>query len=95
MATPRAAWDHGVDDDTTPPGLIVPAITGVDDFHAAHLLDGSRPTDVSRDDRFFDADWTRRMVRDRLGIEADEIDGGHCVYLSRPAELAARLESLE
>ena len=25
----------------------------------------------------------------------DEIDGGHCVYLSRPAELAARLESLE
>jgi pimeloyl-ACP methyl ester carboxylesterase len=50
---------------------------------------------LCRDDRFFDADWTRRMVRDRLGIEADEIDGSHCVYLSRPAELAARLESLE
>ena len=50
---------------------------------------------LCRDDRMFDADWTRRMVRDRLGIEADEIDGSHCVYLSRPAELAARLESLE
>ena len=50
---------------------------------------------LCRDDRFFDADWTRRMVRDRLGIEADEIDGSHCVYLSRPAELAARLESLQ
>ena len=50
---------------------------------------------LCRDDRVFDADWARRMVRDRLGIEADEIDGGHCVYLIRPAELAARLESLE
>ena len=50
---------------------------------------------LCRDDRFFGADWTRRMVRERLGIEADEIDGGHCVYLSRPAELAARLESLQ
>jgi pimeloyl-ACP methyl ester carboxylesterase len=50
---------------------------------------------LCRDDRSFPADWTRRMVRDRLGIEADEIDGGHCAYLSRPAELAARLESLQ
>jgi hypothetical protein len=50
---------------------------------------------LCRDDRVFGADWTRRMVRDRLGIDADEIDGSHCVYLSRPAELAARLESLE
>jgi pimeloyl-ACP methyl ester carboxylesterase len=50
---------------------------------------------LCRDDRSLPADWVRRMVRDRLGIEADEIDGGHCVYLSRPAELAARLESLQ
>ena len=50
---------------------------------------------LCRDDRVFPSAWVRRMVRDRLGIEADEIDGGHCVYLSRPAELAARLESLE
>jgi pimeloyl-ACP methyl ester carboxylesterase len=47
-----------------------------------------------RDDRFFPADWTRAMVRERLGIEADEIGGGHCAYLSRPAELAAKLEEL-
>jgi pimeloyl-ACP methyl ester carboxylesterase len=50
---------------------------------------------LCRDDRSLPADWVRRMVRDRLGIEADEIDGGHSVYLSRPAELAARLESLQ
>ena len=50
---------------------------------------------LCRHDRCFPVEWTRGMVRDRLGTEADEIDGGHCVYLSRPAELAARLESLQ
>ena len=33
------------------------------------------------------------MARERLGIEPDEIDGSHCVYLSRPGELAGRLEA--
>jgi pimeloyl-ACP methyl ester carboxylesterase len=47
-----------------------------------------------RDDRLFGADWTRAMVRERLGIEADEIGGSHCAYLSRPAELAEKLEQL-
>jgi pimeloyl-ACP methyl ester carboxylesterase len=42
-------------------------------------------------DRFFPAGWTRGMVRDRLGIEPDEIDAGHCPNLSRPAELARLL----
>jgi pimeloyl-ACP methyl ester carboxylesterase len=45
------------------------------------------------DDRLFPADWTRRVVRERLGINPDEIDGGHCVALSRPRELADRLEA--
>jgi len=40
---------------------------------------------LCRDDRFFPADWTRRMVRGRLGTTPDEIDGGHCPFLSRPA----------
>ena len=35
-------------------------------------------------DNFNPADWTRAMVRDRLGIEADEIDAGHCPYITRP-----------
>jgi len=46
------------------------------------------------DDRFFPPGWTRAMVRDRLGIEADETPGGHCAYLSRPVELAEKLEQL-
>ncbi|MBB4662787.1 alpha/beta fold hydrolase [Conexibacter arvalis] len=48
---------------------------------------------LCRDDRFFPADWMRAIVRARLGIEPDEIGGGHAVYLSRPGQLAARLEA--
>jgi hypothetical protein len=48
---------------------------------------------LCRDDRFFPAAFLRRVVRDRLGFTPDEIDGGHCVALSRPRELADRLES--
>jgi pimeloyl-ACP methyl ester carboxylesterase len=46
-----------------------------------------------RDDRFFPADFMRRVVRDRLGITPDEMPGGHAVALSRPEELAARLDA--
>jgi SAM-dependent methyltransferase len=46
---------------------------------------------LCRDDRAFPADWLRGVVQDRLGIEPDEIGGGHCVYLSEPAELAEHL----
>jgi hypothetical protein len=34
----------------------------------------------------------RRLVRERLGITPDEIDGGHLVALSRPRDLAERLD---
>jgi pimeloyl-ACP methyl ester carboxylesterase len=44
-------------------------------------------------DRFFPPDWTRRVVRERLGIEPDEIESSHCLALSRPVELAERLEA--
>src|SRR5919106_4864667 len=48
---------------------------------------------LCRGDRFFPADWMRRVVKERLGISPDEIDGSHCIALSRPRELADRLES--
>jgi hypothetical protein len=48
---------------------------------------------LCRDDRFFPADWMRRVVKERLGMSPDEIDGSHCIALSRPEELADRLES--
>ena len=43
---------------------------------------------LCRDDRMFPADFMRRVARERLGITPDEIDGSHCVALSRPKELA-------
>jgi pimeloyl-ACP methyl ester carboxylesterase len=46
---------------------------------------------LCRDDRFFPADWLRRVVKERLGITPEEIDGSHCIALSRPKELADRL----
>lgn len=46
---------------------------------------------VGSDDRFFPAGFQRRIAKTRLGVEADEIAGGHLVALSNPVELAARL----
>jgi pimeloyl-ACP methyl ester carboxylesterase len=48
---------------------------------------------LCRDDRFFPRDFLRRVVRERLGIIADEMDGGHLPALARPEELVAWLET--
>jgi pimeloyl-ACP methyl ester carboxylesterase len=48
---------------------------------------------LCRDDRLLPAAFMRRVVRDRLGIEPDKIDSGHCVALSHPRELADQLEA--
>ncbi len=51
------------------------------------------PTTViaAREDRLFPLEFQRRVARERLGLEPEEIDGGHLPYLSRPQELARRL----
>jgi hypothetical protein len=46
---------------------------------------------LCRNDRFFPAPWLRQVVKDRLGITPDEIEGSHAIALSRPRELADRL----
>jgi pimeloyl-ACP methyl ester carboxylesterase len=46
---------------------------------------------LCRDDRMFPAAWARRHARERLDLEADEMDGGHYITLSRPRGLAERL----
>jgi pimeloyl-ACP methyl ester carboxylesterase len=48
---------------------------------------------LCRDDRLFPAAFLRRVARERLTIMPDEIDGGHTPALSRPKELAERLEA--
>jgi len=47
-----------------------------------------------RHDRLFPLAFQQRVVRERLGIEVDEIPGGHLVALSRPVELVDKLEEL-
>jgi pimeloyl-ACP methyl ester carboxylesterase len=44
------------------------------------------------EDRFFPAEFSRRLVAERLHITTDEIASGHCPALSRPKELADILE---
>ena len=39
-------------------------------------------------DRFFPVDFQRRLARDRLGVDADVLPGGHLMALSQPAALA-------
>jgi len=39
------------------------------------------------DDRFFPAVFQQQVARDRLGIEADLLPGGHLIALSQPAAL--------
>jgi pimeloyl-ACP methyl ester carboxylesterase len=48
---------------------------------------------LCRHDRFFPAEFIRRVVRERLNIVPDELDGGHLPALARPRELADRLEA--
>jgi pimeloyl-ACP methyl ester carboxylesterase len=43
--------------------------------------------------RMFPLDFQRRVARERLAIEVEEIDGGHMVAMSNPAALADRLEA--
>jgi pimeloyl-ACP methyl ester carboxylesterase len=47
---------------------------------------------LCRDDRFFPADFQRRVVQERLGIRPDEMSGGHLPALAHPEELVDHLE---
>ena len=47
---------------------------------------------IGRDDRLFPAAFQRRVARERLGIEADEIRGGHLLALSEPELVVEQLE---
>jgi len=46
---------------------------------------------ASASDRLFPIELQQRIARDRLGIDAEVIPGGHLVALSHPAELVAAL----
>ena len=46
------------------------------------------------EDRTITPAWQRRAAREYLGVEADELPGGHCPHVSRPEDLARVLISI-
>jgi pimeloyl-ACP methyl ester carboxylesterase len=60
----------------------------------ASLPDVDSRSIVCRDDRALNPEWVRTASRDRLGVEAIEMEGGHSPLLTRPSELARVLHSL-
>jgi pimeloyl-ACP methyl ester carboxylesterase len=49
---------------------------------------------LCREDRAIAPEWSRRVARDRLGVEAIELDGSHSPFISRPSALADVLDRL-
>ncbi|UJA19935.1 alpha/beta hydrolase [Thermoleophilia bacterium SCSIO 60948] len=65
--------------------------TPMDDPFPHDLPDVPTRAIAFADDRFFPLDQQARIARDRLGMEIEPTPGGHCGYLSHPAELAELL----
>ncbi len=101
--TPRGEWNelevfyHDVD-----PGLAAEALsrerqqsdaTGREPWPLDTWPEVATHVIIGRHDRIFPVDWLRRVVRDRLGIEPDELDCGHTPNLSRPRDLVVLMES--
>lgn len=49
---------------------------------------------VGRDDRFFPLEFQRRVLRDRIGVEAVVVTGGHLIALANPDGLCEALLDL-
>ena len=48
---------------------------------------------AGREDRFFPLEFQRRVARERLGLDVDEVPGGHLAAVSQPVAVADRLEA--
>jgi pimeloyl-ACP methyl ester carboxylesterase len=83
------------------PDVLALLMSSGDDEPAASLFQTgfalSRWPDVpilvlaGRDDRFFPYEFQRRVAKERLGVEPEQLPGGHLLALSQPEALAARL----
>jgi pimeloyl-ACP methyl ester carboxylesterase len=93
---PLRVFFHDVPESVTAEAMAMgePAQAGTPFIEPWPLREWPRvPTRVlqGRDDRLFPLEIQRRVARQRLGIELEEMPGGHLVALSQPEELARRL----
>jgi pimeloyl-ACP methyl ester carboxylesterase len=49
---------------------------------------------VCSGDRTIQPAWSRRVARERLGVEPIELEAGHCPHISRPEALAQALHTI-
>ena len=61
-------------------------VADFDDWRADEIV-----SVVCTEDRVVNPSWSRQVSRDRLGVEAVDLAGGHSPWLSQPAELARML----
>jgi pimeloyl-ACP methyl ester carboxylesterase len=92
---PRATFFHDVPDDVTEEGMRRPRPQSDTPFAQPWPMDAwpDLPTRVlcGSDDRLFPVDFQDRVARERLGVTAERLPGGHLIALSRPGELVAAL----
>ncbi|MFJ4187181.1 alpha/beta fold hydrolase [Kitasatospora sp. NPDC089509] len=87
----------------TPPALAAELLAGHQRTQAATPFGAPWPLDawpevptralLATGDRFFPAEFMRRVTAERLGIRSDEMPGDHLPMLGHPKELAERLEA--
>jgi pimeloyl-ACP methyl ester carboxylesterase len=53
---------------------------------------GEKAYILCREDRAVSPAWSRRVARERLGVEPIELDGSHSPFISRPSALAGVLD---
>ncbi|GAA3958084.1 alpha/beta fold hydrolase [Actinoplanes auranticolor] len=92
---PRVMFFHDVPAEVTEQGLTVDPGQSGTPFGEPWPLDGwpdvSTRVLCGRQDRLFPVDFQIRVARERLGVTAETMPGGHLLALSRPAELATLL----
>ncbi len=49
---------------------------------------------IGRDDRFFPVEFQRRLLRERAGVDATVVPGGHLLGLANPGGLSEALRAL-
>ncbi|MFE5587212.1 alpha/beta fold hydrolase [Kitasatospora sp. NPDC056531] len=92
----RTDFFHDVPDDVTEEAFAMgasppPSALFAQPWPLTHWPEAPTRFLQGREDRFLPLEFQRGIARERLGLEVEEIPGGHLAALSRPRELADAL----